>query len=141
MSRPSALAKLTPVPSTGIRPDPPEHFTPAQADIWRAVVASEAADFFRTAALQGLLEDYCRHKANAADLSKQADLYDMDSAMAPNVLAALNMLLTMRARETHAAADKATKLRLTNQSRYTPQAAATAAKNASTQKKPWEVGT
>jgi hypothetical protein len=138
MSRPSTLAKLATVPSAGIRPDPPEDLTPAQAAVWRGTVASEAADFFRTAALQALLYDYCCHKAAAADLSKQINLYDMDSAMPPNVLAALNVLLNARARETHAAADKATKLRLTNQSRYTPQAAATAAKNASTQKKPWE---
>jgi hypothetical protein len=40
--------------------------------------------------------------------------------------------------ETAAAADKATKLRLTNQSRYTPQAAGTAAMKAPTRGLPWE---
>jgi hypothetical protein len=46
----------------------------------------------------------------------------------------------MRDRETKALADKATKLRLTNQSRYTPGAAGTAAKKAATaEAKPWQM--
>lgn len=138
MSRPSRDALSVVTGNIGRRPEPPEDLTPAQAKVWRATVASEAADFFRTDALRELLRDYCCHKSSASDLSKQIALYDLDQAMAPNVIAALNVLLTARARETNAAADKATKLRLTNQSRYTPQAAATAAKNASLQRKPWE---
>lgn len=141
MARQSVAAQLTPIIGTlGQRPSPPEDLTPAQAKVWRATVASEAADFFRTDALRELLSDYCRHKVSGADLSAQVSLYDANCAMTPDVVKALDKLLKMRERETKAAADKATKLRLTNQSRYTPQAASTAAKNASTQKKPWEVG-
>ena len=47
-------------------------------------------------------------------------------------------LLRMRELETRAALSCATKLRLTNQSRYTPQAANTASKNMATAPKPWE---
>lgn len=124
----------------GLRPDPPEDLTEPQAKVWRATCASEAADFFRTDALRELLKDYCRHKVSGADLSAQINLYDADCPMVPDVVGALDKLLKMRDRETKAAADKATKLRLTNQSRYTPQAASTAAKNATTNKKPWEIG-
>jgi hypothetical protein len=45
----------------------------------------------------------------------------------------------MRDRETKAIADKATKLRLTNQSRYTPDRASTAAKNNLKADKPWQM--
>lgn len=138
MSRQSRDAFGVVAGNLGQRPDPPEHLTPAQASIWRSTVASEAADFFRTSALRDLLQDYCCYRAAADDLTKQVNLYDLDQAMAPPVLDALNKLLIMRDREAKGAADKATKLRLTNQARYTPQAAATAAKNASVQKKPWE---
>jgi hypothetical protein len=41
--------------------------------------------------------------------------------------------------ETKALGDKATKLRLTNQARYTPQAAGTAAKKAGSELKPWQM--
>lgn len=139
MSRKSDAALSVVTGNLGQRPDPPPDLTPAESAVWRATVASEAADFFRTDALRELLKDYCRHRVSAAGLSAQINLYDADLAMDPITVAMLNRLLMMRDRETRAAADKATKLRLTNQSRYTPQAAATAAKNASVQKKPWEV--
>lgn len=141
MARRSADASLRVVMGNlGQRPEPPADLTEAQAKVWRATTASEAADFFRTDALRELLKDYCRHKVSAAELSAQIELYDPKLAMTPDMIGALDKLLKMRDRETKAAADKATKLRLTNQSRYTPQAASTAAKNASLQKKPWEVG-
>jgi hypothetical protein len=139
MARQSA-ALVSVAGNLGQRPDPPDDLTADQAKVWRATVASEASDFFRTDALRELLKDYCRHKVSGADLSSQIELYDPKLAMSPDVVGALDKLLKMRDRETKAAADKATKLRLTNQSRYTPQAASTAAKNASVQKKPWEVG-
>jgi hypothetical protein len=139
MSRKSRDAFGVVAGGLGERPAPPEELTSAQQSVWRATVASETADFFRTAALRALLADYCRHACAATDLSKQIDLYDLDVASTPDVVGAMDKLLKMRDRETKAAADKATKLRLTNQSRYTPQAASTAAKNSSVQRKPWEV--
>jgi hypothetical protein len=128
------------VGNLGQRPEPPEDLTPAQSQVWRSTVASESSDFFRTSALRDLLRDYCCHRADADALTKQINLYDLDTAMDPDAIKAVGKLLMFRDREAKGAADKATKLRLTNQSRYTPQAASTAAKNASTQRKPWEVG-
>lgn len=119
------------------RPKPPPDLTRFQTDIWERTVANEAADVFRTAALQQLLKEYCRHVETADRLASQ-----IEAAMKPGEeveLEALDRLLKMRDRETKALADKATKLRLTNQSRYTPQAAATAAKNAATERKPWQM--
>lgn len=138
MARQSRDALSVVVGNLGLRPDPPTELTNSEAAIWRATVASESSDYFRTDALRELLKDYCRHKASAAGLSQQISLYDLDTAMTPDLVKQAKNLLAMRREETAAAADKATKLRLTNQSRYTPQAAATAAKNASVQRKPWE---
>ena len=118
------------------RPRAPSDLTEYQRDVWERTVANEAADVFKTAALQQLLKEYCRHVETADRLSKQADLWTADGSN--HSIQDIDVLLRMRDRETKALADKATKLRLTNQSRYTPNAAGTAAKNAS-KAKPWHV--
>lgn len=119
------------------RPQPPSDLTQEQSEVWDRTVANEAADTFRTAALQQLLKEYCRHVASAMHLAKMIEAME---AVNVNDLDDYDKLLRMRDRETKALADKATKLRLTNQSRYTPQAAATAAKKgAGIERKPWQV--
>jgi hypothetical protein len=72
-------------------------------------------------------------------MSALIDKYDLTLPMDDETAKLLDRLTKMRDRETKAAADKATKLRLTNQSRYTPQAAGTASKNnGAANLKPWE---
>lgn len=136
--RKSAAALSVVVGSIDGRPPPPVDLTEIQKEIWQRTVANEAADVFKTAALQQLLKEYCRHAATAAHLSK---IIDGQQTMQPAEAMSLedyDRLLKMRDRETKALADKATKLRLTNQARYTPQAAGTAAKRAGTETKPWQ---
>lgn len=119
------------------RPKPPGDLTDFQREVWERTVANEAADVFRTAALQQLLKEYCRHVESAHRLSQVVDRHL--AAEATNIsLEDLDRLTRMRDRETKALADKATKLRLTNQSRYTPGAAATAAKRGASERKPWQ---
>jgi hypothetical protein len=120
------------------RPSPPADLTKFQTEVWRRVVASEAASFFATAALQGLLKEYCRHVEAADTLAKLIDGTSPATLGSADVMSHYGELLKLRDRETRALADKATKLRLTNQSRYTPQAAGTASRHASTGRKPWE---
>lgn len=118
------------------RPRAPDFLTDFQREVWERTVSGEPAEQFKTAALQQLLVEYCRHVETADRLSKQVDL-----ATAPGCnleFSEIDVLLRMRDRETKALADKATKLRLTNQSRYTPQSAGTASKKASTERKPWQ---
>jgi hypothetical protein len=116
------------------RPKPPSDLTDFQRGVWERTVGSEAADTFRTAALQQLLAEYCRHVEMADWLEKSIqgckDGGDLDD---------LVKLVRLRDCETKALADKATKLRLTNQSRYTPQAAGTASKKAGAERKPWQI--
>ena len=117
------------------RPRAPVDLTERQREVWDRTVAAEAADVFKTAALQQLLADYCRHVATGEWLSRQIEAAMKDQNTS---LDDLTKLVRLRDCETKASADKATKLRLTNQARYTPQAAATAAKKAS-EGKPWQM--
>lgn len=135
MARKSAASLSVIAGSIDRRPDPPSDLTSLEAEVWERTVAHEAADVFGTAALQQMLKDYCRHviAAERLGLVIEANMSTTDSEVS---LKDLDCLLKMRDRETKAIADKATKLRLTNQSRYTPKAAATAAKNVGSSK-PW----
>ena len=133
--RKSAAALSVVAGSIDGRPRAPDDLTQAQQSIWDRIVSNEAADVFRTAALQQLLKEFCRHTDTAARLSEQVDRAVEGTNLS---LQELDTLLRMRDRETKALADKATKLRLTNQSRYTPQAAGTAAKKSATERKPWQ---
>jgi hypothetical protein len=117
------------------RPKAPSGLTDFQREVWNRTVANEAADTFRTAALQQLLMEYCRHVETADRLSGQVDRYTAEGSNYE--LSEIDTLLRMRDRETKALADKATKLRLTNQARYTPGAAGTAAKKGAEERKPW----
>lgn len=136
--RKSAAALSIVAGSIDGRPHAPADLTEFQSDVWERTVANEAADTFRTAALQQLLKEYCRHVETASRLSVQVDLATDPSCNAPLTMNELDALLRMRDRETKALADKATKLRLTNQSRYTPGAAGTAAKKGAAERKPWQ---
>jgi hypothetical protein len=137
MPRKSAAALSVVAGTIDGRPPPPSDLTEFQRDVWQRTVASEATTFFRTAALQALLKEYCRHVEAADVLAKQIDGYRPEWLQEDGGLERYGELLKLRDRETKALADKATKLRLTNQSRYTPQAASTASK-AAAPRKPWE---
>jgi hypothetical protein len=143
MARKSAASLSVIAGSIDRRPDPPSDLTALEAEVWERTVAHEAADVFGTAALQQMLKDYCRHVVAAERLGKVIEGHmagEPQEGAEPVSLKDLDCLLKMRDRETKAIADKATKLRLTNQSRYTPKAAATAAKNTGAPAKPWQLG-
>lgn len=122
----------------GKRPDPPGDITERQAEIWRATVASEHAAFFDTAALRALLTDYCRHREAGEKIASVIDSFKTEWLKNSDGAKRFHDLLRMRELETRAAMTLATKLRLTNQSRYTTQAAGTAARNTASGAKPWE---
>lgn len=136
--RKSAAAQVVIQGGFGNRPEPPEDLSSAAAEIWRRTAASEAVDFFRTAALQAMLADYCRHVETSDVLTSQIDAFQPEWLADEAGLKRYDMLTKMRERETRSAADKATKLRLTNQARYTPRAAEHAARKQSIEAKPWQ---
>ena len=120
------------------RPEPPIELTVRQAQIWRDVVASEPTDFFATAALRAMLCDYCRHLQTGETLTEQINVFKPEWIRTEEGASRYNLLLRMRERETRASGLLATKLRLTNQSRYQPDTAATAARKVQRLPRPWE---
>lgn len=137
--RPSVADQAVIIAGTfGKRPEPPEDLTPRQAEIWRATVASEHAAFFDTAALRALLTDYCRHRESGEKVSVVIDAFQAEWLKNSEGAKRFGGLLRMRELETRAAVTLATKLRLTNQSRYDEKTAATAKRNTAAGAKPWE---
>jgi hypothetical protein len=134
----AASISVLPTAFEGNRPDAPAELNEDQAAIWNDIVRGEAAGWFNTPALQGMLVDYCRHTATAKLLGKQIDGTSLEGLKGPE-LKRYETMLKLRTKETSAAAAMATKLRLTNQSRYTPKAAGTASRqSAGIGRKPWE---
>ena len=113
------VVSLTP-PSVHL--EPPAGLTEDQADVWRSVVGARSADFFGEDAAP-LLEEYCRVVVMCRLLAVQ-----IEAGIAGGEADELKALLDMRDKESRRMASLATKLRITNQSRYTPQSAGTAAK-------------
>ena len=121
----------------GHRPDPPPELNARQRDIWRGIVSSEDPNFFNTEALRALLADYCRRRETSENISgvinsSKPDLKSSDG------LRRFKQLLALRDLEVRGAGWLATKLRLTNQSRYNALSAATAANRAPKGPRPWE---
>jgi hypothetical protein len=108
-----------------------------QKKIWRDSIAGEPADFFVTAATQALLTNYCRHLHAANEFSDLIDDFPPEVLETAMGMRRYEWLSRMRQRETKAAMELATKLRLTNQSRWQPS---TAAIKASTEAgpSPWD---
>ncbi len=122
-----------------VRPKPPSSLTPMQRKTWQEVVNSEPPATFRTAALRALLANLCRHLDTATMLSRQIEGFDPDWLKLEEGLDRFDRLLALRNREARSGADIATKLRLTAQSRYTPQKAGVTARKAGV-KPPWDDG-
>jgi len=130
-----ALAPVTVLP--GQRPQPPASLTPAQAERWQRIVASKPADWFQAESFP-LLEAYLVAADLAATLKAEIDRFaKRRGRLAGKRLADFRAL----AREHREASDTlmrlATKMRLTQQSRYTEKKAGTAARNGA-KALPWQ---
>lgn len=122
------------------RPEPPDDLTPRQAEIWRSITASEDPNVFATAATKGLLADYCRRREAAENISSIINSFKPEWIKSADGALRYKQLLQMRDLETRGAASLATKLRLTNQSRYQTTTAAVQANRALDRvAKPWEL--
>lgn len=121
----------------GEKPAAPAELTKEQKAIWEKVVSSEHPDFFKTAAVKALLVSYCRHSATADHLDKQVEKAVSGPVHQRPDLEDFDRLLKMRDREVRASVNLATKMRLTNQSRYQTTTAANKA-NQVPARKPWD---
>jgi hypothetical protein len=121
-----AVVPVTDLPS---RMNPPEFLPLKEAEVWRAVVATKPLDWFQADSAP-ILTEYCRAVVMCNRLA------DMIEVASPEDL---HNLLIDRDREAKRVAQLAVKMRLTQQSRYTPMASATAAK-APSAGKVWDFG-
>jgi len=94
---------------------PPDYLTKEQCDLWREVVASKPPDWFRNDSAP-VLETYVRAVSHYRLISKRLDNAPKD----PDVLSKLISCVSQQAR---LVAQLAQKMRLTQQSRYTPATA------------------
>lgn len=116
--------------SVPIRPEAPSDLTEYQKQIWKAVADTKPPEWFE-ADTYPLLKAYCVAAERHHDISQELNLLPVSDKLAINL---------MRAEDMYAKQLKSlgVAMRLTQQSRYTPQAAATANKKTASGKKPWE---
>jgi hypothetical protein len=127
-----STASLSVVPVSALqRMAIPGDLTDAQATLWGDVVGSKPAEWFQADSAP-LLKEYVRAVGMCDLLAIQ-----IEGALAGGEAGEVKGLLDMRDKESKRVASLATKLRLTQQSRYTPQAAATADKKAGAAR-PWQ---
>jgi hypothetical protein len=122
----------------GVRSEPPADMPSRQAEIWRETVSTEPVDYFTSAATKALLSDYCGHRESIESVDAVIRKFKAEWLADAEGIRRYRELLRIRDAETRAAVNLATKLRLTNQSRYQPKAAATAARDAGKGFRPWD---
>jgi hypothetical protein len=123
------------------RPAPPEELTEEEAEEWRAIAGRMPPDWF-TRESHPLLAAYCRHIVAARLLAKDIERFSRfppEVRLASDGIELYDRLRKMADRESRVITTLATKMRLSQQSRYTENRAATAANRSKTVSKPWEV--
>jgi hypothetical protein len=127
-----SLAALSVVPRLpGVVIGEPSDLSVAELALWRETVASKPAEWFGADSVP-VLKEYVRAAVTC-------DLLDLKvkEVMDEGEVGEVKTVLDMRDKESKRVANLATKLRLTQQSRYTPQAAATADRHVSG-RRPWQ---
>lgn len=119
------------------RPDAPKDLTKFQKSEWKAIVDRMPADWF-TRETHGLLRQYLVHAENSTKLTTLVNEYNVDLVITPDGIEMFEKLTKMLEREGRAMSSLATRLRLTQQSRYNPATANVASTKAGVAKKPWE---
>ena len=112
------------------RPEPPDYLTNEQATVWRSVVNRLPADWFPPVT-HALLAQFCRHVTSARHI---AGLIEKLAQSDASSLILFDRLLRMQERETRVISSLATRLRMTNQSRFSRNK-----RTGTTVSKPWNL--
>ena len=129
----SVIGVATPIP----RLMPPSVLTDDQRAIWLATVNSKPADWFGDEHIPLLLE-YVRHVSTADLLTREIDAFTPEMFANPLELEKLKMLVSMRAREAGCINTFARSMRITQQSIYRADKAATLTDKVGGKRKPWQ---
>lgn len=133
MPRKSAASLAVARPELGRRASPPHTLSDRQRALWVQIVAAKPADWFPPET-HPMLAALVAHIETFELLERE--FRGLDRVDTLERVSWLDRLSRLRDRESRAIATLSTKLRLTNQARYTPKAAGTAAKRAGPA--PWE---
>lgn len=117
-------------------PEPPHQLTPAQADIWRIVIASRSADMIDPEAYPVLVE-YCRAVVTADQIAEQLAVFDPQWLADDGGLKRWDKLTSMQARSQGVISTLSVKLRLSPSARVRADAAGVIARKGA-KRKPWE---
>jgi hypothetical protein len=96
------------------RPEPPAHLTDDQATVWRGVVDRLPADWF-PGETHALLAQFCRHVTSAQHIAR---LIEKQAQSDEFSLILFDRFLRMQERESRAISSLATRMRFTNQARF-----------------------
>lgn len=132
MPRKSAASLSVVAILPGQAPKPPSILTREQSRLWESIVATKPYDWFQADNLP-LLVAYVRHITTANDLTARLEPGDLD-------LTEIAIVLKLRTAETASSVRLAMAMRLTQQSRYRADAAASVVDRVKTtgSSKPWE---
>jgi hypothetical protein len=130
MARPSIESLSVATVSIPVRPEPPEDLTEYQKKIWNDVTSTKPPEWFESDSFP-ILRAYCVAAERHLEIGKAMQGLKIQEREYQNLI---------KVEETQAKliAALAVKMRLTQQSRYTPRSSVTANKKASAGKKPWE---
>jgi hypothetical protein len=132
----AALSIVQPLPGQK-RPEPPSELTDEQADEWRAVVDRLPPDWFPRES-HALLIAYCRHVVKARVIEGWINDVGWEGVDTDEGLRRFDKLTAMAEREGRAISSLATRMRLSQQSRYAHKTANAKAADPKASQKQWE---
>jgi hypothetical protein len=132
----AALSVIQPLPGQK-RPEPPAELTDEQAVEWRKVVDRLPPDWFPVES-HPLLVAYARHVVNARIIAGKIAGFDRSWLDDPEGLKMFEKLTMMGEREGRAISSLATRMRLTQQSRFQKTTATNKASDPHASRKPWQ---
>lgn len=115
----TASLSVVPVTTTLHRLSAPPSLNADEAEVWNAVVETKPADWFQGDSAP-VLEEYCKAVAMCRFLSFQIEAAKESSGDDKADMKTFETLLRLRDMESKRVLSAGTKLRLTQQSRYTP---------------------
>jgi hypothetical protein len=135
--KPSAsLTVVPPKPPVDARLVSPESLTGRQKELWEGIISSKPASWFDHSN-SPLLVGYVKSRASPEALALRSDAIEATLDQGDGDLKTLNRLHAMIERQARLIQTFATKLRLTQQSRYAPSVASVQAGKASGPR-PWD---
>lgn len=134
MARQSADSLAVATVSIPVRPEPPLDLTDNQRKIWEAVTNTKPPEWFEADSFP-ILKAYCI----ASDLHDRIS-HEIEQKLEVEEFTDRHVLDLLKIQDQQAKliASLAVKMRLTQQSRYTPKAASTANRKSAGGQKPWD---